>query len=189
MSVTAMNFYNFDPFDPFNGIDLVKKTATKATIIGLSTTLIAGIHAQSISTEPTTTESFIEAAAKDQCLNTDRADLKMLARIRCIGSYTDSWDNADGKSASRQAVNEAEQFAWQLPPDIKEPTITLAADGEINFLWVFSEFKLDLGIYGDGSYSYYGKAADGTEFLADEVMISEKLPSEILAIITNNNIH
>jgi hypothetical protein len=42
---------------------------------------------------------------------------------------------------------------------------------------------LDLGFYGDGTYSYYGTTTTGDEFLADEVSISTPLPAQILQLI------
>ncbi|WP_442498238.1 hypothetical protein [Methylobacter sp. sgz302048] len=189
MPIKAIDISTYKcPVLPLNVID-VDQVKKAAQAIILSTTVIAGVHAQSIDSESITTKSYIKAAAKDQRLNTDRVDLRMISKIRYIGTYTDGWDEANGKAASRQAVNEAEKFVWQLSPDIREPMITLAADGEINFLWDSPDFKLDLGIYGDGSYSYYGKTSNGAEFIADEKMIDDKLPDEILAFINHNNIN
>ena len=37
------------------------------------------------------------------------------------------------------------------------PHISLATDGEINFFWNLVNFRLDLGFFGDGTYSYYGE--------------------------------
>ncbi|WP_394754371.1 hypothetical protein [Crenothrix sp.] len=156
--------------------------------IAITTTLSIIVN-PSISSKPVTARPYVHAKAKDQHLNTDRVDLKMIARIRDIGMYSNGWDGSNGKAASNAAINEAEMFVRQLSLNTKEPIITLAADGEINFLWVFSDFRLDLGIYGDNSYSYYGKKSDGKEFLADEKLINEKLPTEILALINQNNIH
>lgn len=159
--------------------------------IGLTTLLmIGGIHAQSITFESETLRSFIEPVAKNQRLDTKRIDLKIIARIREIGMYPNGWDNANANAASKKAVDDAENFIRQLlSVNVKEPIISLAADGEINFLWILPDFRLDLGVYGDGSYSYYGKASNGEEFIADVKSIDEKLPDEIIAAITNRNIH
>ncbi len=58
---------------------------------------------------------------------------------------------------------EAEAFARLLPLDkIYAPHISLAGDGEITFLWILPNFRLDLGFFGvDGTYAYYGKTLEG----------------------------
>lgn len=191
--ITTKNIVTYKSFvSPFSAIYRDAEVAKKPfQAIGLSTLLmIGGIHSQSITSEPETLRSFIEPVAKNQRLDTKRIDLKIIARIREIGIYPNGWDNVNAIAASKKAVNDAEKFIRQLLPiDVKEPIISLAADGEINFLWILPDFRLDLGVYGDGSYSYYGKASNGEEFIADEKSIDEKLPDEIITAITNRNNH
>jgi hypothetical protein len=108
----------------------------------------------------------------------------MLTRIRQLGIYPHGWDGADGKAPSQAAVRDAECFTRILVHDeIYAPSISLATDGEINFFWMLPHFRLDLGFYGDGTYSYYGTTTDGDEFLADEVAVSTPLPAQILQLI------
>jgi hypothetical protein len=191
--ITSKDMATYKPF--VSSLSAICRDAevTKKPIqaIGLTTLLmIGGIHAQSITSESETLRSFIEPVAKNQRLDIKRIDLKIIARIREIGMYPNGWDNANANAASKKAVDDAENFIRQLlPVNIKEPIISLAADGEINFLWILPDFRLDLGVYGDGSYSYYGKASNGEEFIADVKSIDEKLPNEIIAAITNRNIH
>lgn len=191
--ITYKDMATYKPFvSPFSTIYRDTEVAKKPfQAIGLSTLLmIGGIHAQSITSEPETLRSFIEPVAKNQRLDTKRIDLKTIARIREIGMYPNGWDNANANVASKKAVDDAERFIRQLlSADVEEPIISLAADGEINFLWILPDFRLDLGVYGDGSYSYYGKASNGKEFTADEKSMGEKLPDEIITAITNRNIY
>ena len=106
--------------------------------------------------------------------------------ISCIGlRYIDRFCYNGKPNESNLKELFKSNFMWKLFPTVKEPFITLASDGEINFLWILPNFRLDLGIYGDGSYSYYGKTSGGEEFIADETPIDENLPEEILALITN----
>ena len=169
--------------------DVIEITKKPLLAVGLTTLMIMSVQPKTINSKPETERSIVEAVEKNQRLNSDRVDLKTIARIREIGLYLDGWDNANGKAASKQATYDAEKFVRQLFPDVKEPIITLAADGEINFLWILPDFRLDLGVYGDGSYSYYGKTSSGEEFIADENSLDEKLPEEILAFITNKTNH
>ena len=173
-----------------SAMDDVIKTAKKPLLaLGLTTLVMMGAQPHTINSNPRTLRSFVEPVEKNQRLNANRIDLKIIARIREIGAYSDGWDDANGKAASRQAINDAENFIRQLFPNVKEPIITLAADGEINFLWILADLRLDLGVYGDGSYSYYGKTSSGEEFIADENLLDVKLPEKIMAFITDKTLH
>jgi hypothetical protein len=134
--------------------------------------------------QPETAQVFVETIAKEQCLDSSRTDIQMLTRIRQLGIYPQGWDGADGKAPSQAAVRDAECFTRLLVhDDIYAPSISLATDGEINFFWMLPHFRLDLGFYGDGTYSYYGTTTTGDEFLADEVSVSTPLPAQILQFI------
>jgi len=134
--------------------------------------------------QPETAQIFVETSAREQCLDSSRTDIQMLTRIRQLGIYPHGWDGADGKAPSQATVRDAECFTRLLGhDDIYAPSISLATDGEINFFWMLPHFRLDLGFYGDGTYSYYGMTTTGDEFLADEVSISTPLPAQILQLI------
>jgi hypothetical protein len=134
--------------------------------------------------QPETAQVFIESSAKEQCLDASRIDVQMLARIRQLAIYPHGWDGAEGQAPSQAAVRDAECFTRILVhDDVYAPSISLATDGEINFFWMLPHFRLDLGFYGDGTYSYYGTTTTGDEFLADEVSISTPLPAQILQLI------
>lgn len=184
--ITHISTYNYTAPSCASAMnDVIKTTKKPLLAIGLTTLVVIGVQPQTINSQPETLRSFVEPVEKNQRLNPNRVDLKTIARIREIGTYPDGWDDANGKAASRQAIDDAENFIRQLFPDVKEPIITLATDGEINFLWILPEFRLDLGVYGDGSYSYYGKTSNGEEFIADENSLDERLPEKIMAFITD----
>ena len=134
--------------------------------------------------QPETAQVFVETSAREQCLDSSRTDIQMLTCIRQLSIYPHGWDGADGKAPSQATVRDAECFTGLLGhDDIYAPSISLATDGEINFFWMLPHFRLDLGFYGDGTYSYYGMTTTGDEFLADEVSISTPLPAQILQLI------
>jgi hypothetical protein len=156
----------------------------------MSTLMLFSIQPGSEKVKADTAQSFIiTPIVKDQRLNTERADLKIIARIRELGTYPYGWDGVDGKAPSEEAVDEAEKFAWSFLRDegIEKPIISLAADGEIAFLWTLPDFRLDLGFYGDSTYSYYGRTSGGREFMSDGESIDAPLPEEIMKLIQNKN--
>lgn len=101
-------------------------------------------------------------------------------------SYSENgWDGVDAQAVSQAAINDAKTFIENLPDDVLAPTaVRLAADGEINFLWKLSNFKLDLGMYGDNTYSYFGKTTFSEKFYGDDKLISENLPEDVLSFIS-----
>ena len=126
----------------------------------------------------------VDSAATEQRLDPSRTDIQMLACIRQLGTYPHGWDGAEGKAPSHAAVTDAERFTCILArDDVYAPHISLATDGEINFLWMLPHLRLDLGFYGDGTYSYYGKTAAGDEFLVDDASVCTPLPEPLLQLI------
>jgi len=129
-----------------------------------------------------------ESSLKSSRLDLERADLSTIARIRDLSNYSDGWDGYKGKSPSKTAISDAEKFSRLLSFDqVHAPHISLASDGEINFLWMLQDFRLDLGFYGDGTYSYYGKTTNGEEFMADDQPFDKILPDQIVKLIRKKN--
>ena len=150
----------------------------------LSTATVFLIHDSTPTYQPETAQVFIESIAKEQRLDSRRTDIQMLTRIRQLAVYPHGWDGANGKAPSQAAVRDAECFTRILVhDDVYAPSISLATDGEINFFWMLRHFRLDLGFYGDGTYSYYGTTTAGDEFLADDIPVSTPLPIQILQLI------
>jgi hypothetical protein len=111
--------------------------------------------------------------------------LEALQKIKQLGKYSEGWDGFDAKAPTMKAVEDAEVFIRKLRDrKLKFPYISLATDGEINFLWSQSTIHLDLGFYGDGKYSYYGRTSTGEEFLEDDVSIDASLPEPILLLLS-----
>jgi len=157
--------------------------ARKASLALLSTTLLMAIQPGS-PVYKETAKTFVSAFAKDQRLDAERTDLRVIARVRELGTYRNGWDGTDGKAPSNATIHDAEQFVRALPyEEIYAPHVSLAADGEINFLWTLPHFRLDLGFYGDGTYSYYGRTTEGKEFIADEESVGRPLAEEIIDLI------
>ncbi len=132
-----------------------------------------------------TAKLLVEPFAKDQLIDTQRQDIKMIARVRELAFYKIGWDGFDGQPPSKEAIDEAEKFIISLSKyNISEPSISLASNGEINFYWKNSDFLLDLGFFGEGVYSYYAKKSSGEEYIQDDIKIDAPLPKTIIKLIT-----
>ena len=81
------------------------------------------------------------------------------------------------------AYKDAHKFITLLPlMKIPEPEIRFANDGEINFLWAKEDLHvhIDLGFYGTGRYSFYGRNSQGEEILGEEILATDGLTDSIL---------
>jgi len=127
---------------------------------------------------------LVEPRGSGQQLNADRADLIVIARIRELGTYPSGRSHPDSVAPSKTAVNDAERFARNLDlTSLHLPHISAAEDGEINFWWDIDGLYIDLGFFGDGSYSFYAKLPDGKEITEDAAPISRPFPSELLRFL------
>ena len=68
---------------------------------------------------------------------------------------------------------------------LRTPDIGIADDGEVNFLWKHEDIHLDLGFYGDRTFSYYARDTEGKEITADEVPVREGMHAELMSFVQN----
>ena len=175
---------NFGIRESFFAPTIDKTLPPKKNIVLISTaiaTILSVTNLALLESERT----FIKPVAESQRLDIHRQDLLLIANIREKSTYDNNWDGNGAKKASQATISDAEKFIRILlkSTPIHAPIISLAADGEINFLWVLDDFRFDLGFYGDKTFSYYGKKSDGAEFMSDETNITDSLPSEIINLI------
>lgn len=83
-----------------------------------------------------------------------------------------------------RAFLEAIQFvkAWKRDPTFM-PDIGIADDGELNFFWDQSGIHVDLGFYGDGSYSYYARDQHGAHCECDDESPENGMTEELAKIL------
>ena len=84
----------------------------------------------------------------------------------------------------QQAFEDARIFIKKLPlMDIQMPEIRLASDGEINFLWDSKCYHVDLGFYGTGKYSYFGRDENGNEILDEGIPATDGLADPVVRLL------
>lgn len=101
------------------------------------------------------------------------------------GPEEDRWP--DAVRPVDEAFADARAFIERLPlSSIPVPEISLADDGEINFLWAGDDAAayVDLGFYGTGTYSYFARGGDGRGLRGEDVPASKGLPGEIVALLS-----
>ena len=86
---------------------------------------------------------------------------------------------------TKAAFADARTFILKLPlAVISLPEIRLADDGEINFLWQHEDCHVDLGFYGTGAYSYFGRNRQGEEIMGDGVLATSGPEDPIIKLLS-----
>ena len=81
-----------------------------------------------------------------------------------------------------QAFKDAEAFILKLPLNrTGMPTINIASDGEVNFCWSGGPTRVDLGFFGNGTYSYYAQSGQD-ESTGENIKAQDDVPTELLKI-------
>ena len=113
---------------------------------------------------------------------TDATDI-LLSRLDDLRKSGDRYVYPGGKRPVDAAFVDARLFLRNLAPLRITPTISLVADGEINFAWESDGVHIDLGFYGDGEGgSYYAEDSSGRQYHCDSFP-PEELPHDIARLI------
>jgi hypothetical protein len=84
---------------------------------------------------------------------------------------------------SVEAFKDAEAFIRKLPLHRTGlPTINVASDGEVNFDWSTNAIQIDLGFFGNGTYSYYARGGNYGEISGDGIAVETEVPKELVRI-------
>ncbi len=87
---------------------------------------------------------------------------------------------------TEQAYEDAKRFIRLLPlSKIHVPEIYFPHDGEITFLWDEQDCGLyvDLGFYGDETYSYFATDDSGKELMEGKASICQELPDDLVDML------
>lgn len=108
---------------------------------------------------------------------------ELLDRLRDLKTKYSSPYFPDSIPPSDKAFEDAMAFILSLPLNtIIQPAIHIASDGEVNFEWSHGDAKIDLGFYGDGTFSFYGAKEGEGRIFGDAVPVKNGVPTELLKI-------
>lgn len=82
----------------------------------------------------------------------------------------------DHYKLNENAIDDAIQFLQQLQPGTLQPRVEVEFDGEIQLTWLKDFLELQVGFYGDGTYSFFGK----NEKLGDTIS-GDNIPVNIVS--------
>ena len=105
-------------------------------------------------------------------------------KIDSFSLLQSGWGSADSIAPTAITISHARQFVDLLPTGAALPHVSVAEDGEFNFLWRSDSVYIDVGIYGDGQIHYYvSSKVAGIEKDNSEPLSVYFLPKEIIAAI------
>lgn len=111
----------------------------------------------------------------------------LLDRLEALRNKVRGYKESDDiEWPTDQACEEAKNFILHLPlHEIHAPEIFFAHDGEVNFLWEMpdSGIEVDLGFYGDGTYSYFATDDRGNKLKRDDVSVDQELPGDLAEML------
>ena len=109
---------------------------------------------------------------------------QLLIRLDALGQTIKDKRWPSAVLPADQAFEDARTFICRLPRTLTlMPEISLADDGEINFLWEYEGVHVDLGFYGTGACSYFARNNDGCRLHGENVSASEGLPAEVTNLL------
>jgi hypothetical protein len=86
-----------------------------------------------------------------------------------------------GLPPKESAFAEARSFVRTLPlMQIINPSVHVAADGEVTFEWKEDNFQIDLGFYGNNTFSYYATKIGQEPLFGDDIPVGRGIPKELV---------
>lgn len=108
----------------------------------------------------------------------------LLERLHTLQDKPESQRWPTGRWPTDVAFSDARKFVDELPSDmLLLPSVGAAHDGEINFLWKGDGVHIDLGFYGDGTFSFYAHREGDEEFYDDDIPVDQGLPDALKDLI------
>ena len=109
---------------------------------------------------------------------------RVLERLRELRAAPEAEQPPWAERPADRAFTDAQRFVSAWPSvDLPMPDVGLADDGEVNFLWQGPQLHVDLGFFGDGTFSCFARAPGGVRIAVDDVAAELGLPPDLQAIL------
>lgn len=93
----------------------------------------------------------------------------LLNQLNGLRERGDDYDGYEGRMPSTLAIDDAITFYGRLPAGLKIPRAGASPDGEIGLFWEGEDYLLDLGFYGDGTYTYFARRQGSDNLYGNEL--------------------
>ena len=113
-----------------------------------------------------------------------RTKARVLERLRELRAAPEAEQPPWAERPADRAFADAQRFVSAWPSvDLPMPDVGLADDGEVNFLWQGPQLHVDLGFFGDGTFSCFARAPGDVRIAVDDVAAELGLPPDLQAIL------
>lgn len=154
-----------------------------AVVIGISTAVLAHPLDSTTARAATDFSHTTEAHEQRPALVRDRRSV-LASEMKAYRGLEDNWDGEEGISPTRSAIDEALAFIELLPLRARLPRPMVSGDGEVGFYWKTDDCYIDVGFFGDGTISYYGRSGRvELEARGPEPFNRHALPKDLLDVI------
>lgn len=106
--------------------------------------------------------------------------------IKHLNSYHtlgEDWDGYGGVPPSEQTIADGITFVDYMSENFVTPRIGVSGDGEISFFWESDGYYIDVGLIGDGTFSFYARGPEGDELFGDDIPITAFNESDLVSVI------
>lgn len=108
----------------------------------------------------------------------------LASEVKAYRGLKDNWDGEEGISPARRAIDDALAFIELLPLRARLPRPMVSGDGEVGFYWKTDDCYIDVGFFGDGTISYYGRSGPAELEARGQVPFNRHaLPKDLLDVI------
>ena len=154
-----------------------------AVVVGIATAVPAQPFDSTAARAATDFSHTTEAHAQRPALVQDRRSA-LASDVKAYRGLEDNWDGEEGISPARSAIDDALAFIELLPLRARLPRPMVSGDGEVGFYWKTDDCYVDVGFFGDGMISYYGRSGRANqEARGPEPFNRRALPKDLLDVI------
>lgn len=108
---------------------------------------------------------------------------RIVNKLKSYQLYSLGWDGYDGVPPLNQAILDAINLLEKLPKNCPLPYVSLSGDGEIGFFWEVGDIFVDVGFFGDHTFSYFARDAKNEKYFGDDILLSNNLPFDLMQVI------
>ena len=108
---------------------------------------------------------------------------KIEGKITSYLTLEEGWDGYGGRPPTNQAIIDGLMWLSLLPTGYALPKSMLSGAGEVGLYWDADGFYCDIGFFGDGTFSYYAEAPDGST-ISNETIEVKDTPASLFALLS-----
>jgi len=97
---------------------------------------------------------------------------KVSAQLFGFLGLDDDWDGYGAQKPANKAVYDALEYLNLIPKGIPMPVSMASSDGEIGLFWEQQGYYIDVGFYGDDTYSFYAENPSGSSLSDDDQKVN-----------------